>query len=244
MGEKLPDKRVKKSSFWMDLVSRDLDDVLEIDAAEIEHTMASSKEKLKMNGFWYLGHISDPTILEVQKGIVIYHNSKKKGICKMEHILFDRNWGEFRLNFGQSKGQSEIDDFILWNHQKKVGETCVWQRFTNVMAVRNFLWDSDLELPLLVVDLLQSFLGTKTYLMQIEKKKKVRDRIGIVSGRLRDTQFALQLYKLNSEERMLEFRDCILQLDENRLFTEFGVQTSTIAQLVNFFPTAEELRSV
>jgi len=245
--ERLANRRVQRSEFWMDVVNNNFDDVLEIDTAEIEYSMATGKQKLNMSGFWYLGHISNPTVLEVQKGIVIYHDTESRGSgnCKMEHILFDRNWGDHRINISQSQGKSEIDDFIMWNHNQ-TKESCVWQRYTNVMAVRSFLWESDLELPRLIVDLLQSFLGTKTYMLQREKKKKnKKDAIGVVNSRtIGDAQFALRLYKLNSEERMLEFRDCLLALDENRLYSDFGVQTATIPQLVSFFPCQEELRAV
>jgi len=242
--DKLAARRVKKAEFWMDIINRDLDDVLEIDGDEVEYSMATKKDRLNMDGFWYMGHISQPTVLEVQKGVVLYHNAGRKvGTLKIEQILWDRNWGDYRIDFGKSKGNFEINDFMTWKHLHS-GEICVWQRYTNTMALRTILWDTDLEFPMLIVSCLQSFLGDKTYVKQKEKKeKKKKDKIGIVNYKtVQDASFALQLYKLSSEERMLDFRDCLLAMDEKRLFDEFHVQQ--IPQLANFFPTTEELRAV
>merc|ERR1719361_3327788 len=236
--KKIHKKRLVKSSFWKEVISKNYDCMLNIDPKEVEYHICAGKKQVKYEGFWY---ITKPTkgfdppeieIFQVNRNIVDMNG-------RLEMILFNSRWRQYYLGREFSHAKGTVRDVIVWTDNDR--NELVWRRYTNVMALHTVVLKKEkLYLPDRLTSLIQEFLGEKTWRFQRDKEKKDKTVVSrFEAKRVEIVTFMIKLLKLKNMERMREFRADIIKMDDELMLRKWGI--SDLAAMLPLFPTDAEV---
>jgi len=236
--KKIHKKRLVKSSFWKEVISKNYDCMLNIDPKEVEYHICAGKKQVKYEGFWY---ITKPTkgndppeieIFQVNRNIVDMNG-------RLEMILFNSRWRQYYLGREFSHAKGTVRDVIVWTDNDR--NELVWRRYTNVMALHTVVLKKEkLYLPDRLTSLIQEFLGEKTWRFQRDKEKKDKTVVSrFEAKRVEIVTFMIKLLKLKNMDRMREFRADIIKMDDELMLRKWGI--SDLAAMLPLFPTDAEV---